>query len=295
MRLNKVDLNLFVVFDAIYSERNLTRAAEVLSITQPAVSNALNRLRTSLNDQLFVRTPQSMMPTPVADNIIGQVREALKLLTSSVQEGDVFVPAKTERTFKFSMNDMAESLLLPPLLELLHPQSPDINIISYPHERRDLVTDLASGQLDFAIDIPVIADTNLCHRRLSNTHYVCVVRKDHPLSHAKLTMHDYLGLRHILVSSRRSGLGHVDMMLNRLGKNRTINLRISHHLVAQEIVQHSDLALTLPRSLAQKSGLKVLELPFTSDPLDWHLYWHKSADNDPANRWIREQINTVFN
>ncbi len=290
MRLNKVDLNLFVVFDTIYSERNLTRAAEVLSITQPAVSNALNRLRAALNDQLFVRTPQAMVPTPVADNIIGQVREALKLLTHSVQEGDVFIPAEAARTFKFSMNDMTESLVLPPLIEQLQIESPQIDIISYPFERRDMVTDLASGQLDFAIDIPVVSNTNLCHQRFSNSSYVCVVRHDHPSSQKRLTMDQTLAMGHILVSSRRSGLGHVDMMLNKFGKSRKISLRISHHLVAPEILRRCDLALTLPRSMAEQTGLKILELPFASEILDWHLYWHKSADNDPANQWIREKL-----
>ena len=294
MRLDKIDLNLFVVFDTIYTERNLTRAAEVLSITQPAVSNSLNRLRKALNDQLFVRTPQAMMPTPVADNIIGQVREALTLLTASVQENDVFEPDKAERTFKFSMNDMAESLLLPPLLKQLHQQSPGIKIISYPHERREIATDLASGQLDFAIDIPVLSNSHLCHQRLTSIHSVCAVREGHPIGNKKLTLEDYLGLSHILVSSRRQGLGLVDIVLNRLGRKRDISLRISHHLVAQEIALNSDLALTLPRSLAERNGFTILELPFTLDPLNWHLYWHKSADNDPANLWVREQIRSAL-
>lgn len=294
MRLDKVDLNLFVVFDTIYTERNLTRAAEVLSITQPAVSNSLNRLRKALNDPLFVRTPQAMMPTPVADNIIGQVREALKLLTASVDENTTFVPDKAQRTFKFSMNDMAESLLLPPLLKQLHQQSPGINIVSYPHERKEIMTELASGQLDFAIDIPVIANSHLCHQRLSTIHSVCAVREGHPMSNKKLTLDDYLGLRHVLVSSRRQGLGLVDIVLNRLGKKRDISLRISHHQVAQEIALNSDLALTLPRSLAEKNGFSIVELPFTLEPLNWHLYWHKSADNDPANVWLREKIKSVL-
>ena len=112
MRLDRVDLNLFVMFDVIYTERNLTRAAEVLSITQPAVSNALNRLRDVFDDELFVRNPRGMEPTPVADNIIVQVREALTLLNFSLNEGAIFDPLRTEKTFHLSMNDLAEFLLL---------------------------------------------------------------------------------------------------------------------------------------------------------------------------------------
>ena len=113
MGLSKLYLNLFVLFEAIYNKRNLTRAAEVLSITQPAVSNALARLRRTLNDPLFVSTPAGMMPTPMTENIIGRVREALQLLDSSVYEGDVFDPASSERVFRLSMSDLAEALMLP--------------------------------------------------------------------------------------------------------------------------------------------------------------------------------------
>lgn len=290
MRLNQVDLNLFVVFDAIYTERNLTRAAEVLCITQPAVSNALGRLRNTLNDQLFVRTPQGMAPTPVAENIVGQVREALQLLNASVQEGDVFDPGVAEKTFSFSMNDVAEALLLPPLLERMQQEAPDIALTSYHVGRDDIPKELSSGQLDFAIDAPLISDPNLCHTPLMSESYVCLVRPDHPDVGNSLTMEQYMSLNHIHVSSRRSGLGHVDMTLNSLGYQRKIQLRVRHYLVAPQVVRHTNMALTVPLRVAQKANLKILELPFELPSLDWHLYWHKSADRDQANCWLRQSL-----
>ena len=147
MRLNQVDLNLFVVFETIYAKRNLTWAAEVLCISQPAVSNALMRMRKTFNDQLFVSTPQGMVPTPVAENIAGRVGEALQLLNTSVQEADRFQPAFAKKTFRVSMNDLAEALLLPALGEILRLQAPGIRIESYFSNRRDVPQELAAGAL----------------------------------------------------------------------------------------------------------------------------------------------------
>ena len=119
MNLNKVDLNLFIVFDAIYTEANLTRAGQIVGITQPAVSNALARLRETFNDPLFVRTAQGMVPTPMAQNIIGPVRNALQLLRVSVQESRTFSPAQANKTFRISMTDLTEAVMLPPLFQRL--------------------------------------------------------------------------------------------------------------------------------------------------------------------------------
>ncbi len=290
MRLNQVDLNLFVVFDAIYSERNLTRAAEVLFITQPAVSNALGRLRKTFNDQLFVRSPQGMVPTPIADNIIPRVREALLLLNTSVQHGHEFLPAEAEKTYRFSMNDMAESFILAPLIETLHRKAPGIRLESYYVERDNLAKELTAGTLDFSIDIPLVADPQLCHAPFSSSRYVVLVRKDHPDVGSSLTLDQYLALKHVHVSSRRTGLGHVDMALNTLGRQRQIQLRVQHYQVAPQIIACSDLALTVPLQYARNNGLKAVELPLSLSPLNWHLYWHKSVDGDQANRWMREQV-----
>ena len=292
MRFNKVDLNLFVVFDVIYTERNLTRAAEVLCLTQPTVSNALSRLRKTFNDQLFVRTPQGMAPTPVANNIVGQVRHALQLLDASVQEGDQFNAATSDRVFRLSMNDMAESALLPRLMDALGQEAPGMRLESYYTRRRDLSTALSSGQLAFAIDIPQAANADICHQPLFYERYVCVVREDHPLlnSRKKLSLEHYLQLGHIHVSSRRRGLGLVDVELNKQGQQRNIRVRLQHYLAVLEIVRCTDLALTVPSHWVNKPGLSVFELPFAVPDLEWHLLWHKSADGDKANRWLREKV-----
>ncbi|MES2260249.1 MAG: LysR family transcriptional regulator [Pseudomonadota bacterium] len=290
MRLNQVDLNLFVIFETIYAKRNLTRAAEVLCISQPAVSNALARMRKTFNDQLFVSTPHGMVPTPVAENIVGRVGEALRLLDASVQESDVFDPASAQKVFRVSMNDLAETLLLPVLGDELQRQAPGIRIESYFSSRREFGRELAAGRLDLAIDAPLVSDAQLLHAPLLSEPYVCMLRKGHPLAGQELTLERYLALGHIHVSSRREGLGHVDTALNLLGLQRQNQMRVQHYLVAPQIARRTDLALTAPLRLVRDDDLLQLPLPFPVPPLDLHLYWHRGADGDHANAWLRRTL-----
>ncbi len=290
MRLNQLDLNLFKVFEAVYQERNLTRAAQVLALSQPAVSNALSRLRKSFNDRLFVRTPQGMVPTPVAENIVVRAQQALQLLNSCVQEGDVFDPSLAKKEFSFSMNDMSEALVLPPLLAYLQSEAPGITVNSYSQARSDVSKDLASGVLDFAVDVPVLNDSNLCHQLLSKEEYVCAVRPGHPAEKSGLDLQQYLALGHIHISSRRKGLGHADVALSQLGHKRDIQLHLQHSLAAPRTIRETDLCCTMPMRLAQAYGLVGLELPFEIEQLEWMLYWHKSSDGDQANIWLREHL-----
>ena len=290
MRLNRVDLNLFVIFEAIYTERNLTRAAAALSLTQPAVSNALNRLRSMLDDELFVRQPRGMLPTPMADTIIGQVREALSKLNFCLDERLEFDPLQSEKVFRLSMNDLAEFMMLPPLMKVLQARAPNMQVHCYYRGRENLVRELASGQLDLAVDVPLISDPTLCQLPLKAESYVCMVRMDHPAIGERLSLAEYLSLDHLQVSSRRSGGGQVEEALNKLGKRRRVAMRVQHSMMAPQIISQSNLAWTAPRSLAGHFELKVVGLPFKMAKLGWHLYWHKNADNDPANQWLRETL-----
>lgn len=294
MRLNRVDLNLFVVLDTIYTERNLTRTAEVLCVTQPTVSNALSRLRGTFNDELFVRSPRGMVPTPLTENIIGRVRESLQMLETSVLEGDVFDPASCDRTFQLSMNDDTAATLLPDIMETLSQQAPGVSLQNYLVRRRELFSALASGQLDLAIDVIGRADPQLCHQPLFKERYVCLVRPDHPLVGASLTTEQYLAMGHVHVSSRPTGLGIVDAELNRLGYQRDIRLRLQNHYTAPEVVSRTDLILTAPSHWARRTRLKVVELPLVMPGLQINLIWHRSADNDQASRWLRERIVAVY-
>jgi len=295
MQLQQMDMNLFLVLEAIYNERNLTRAAEQLHITQPAVSNALARLRRTLDDPLFTRTPAGMSPTPLTERIMPKVQQALALLSGSLSEERRFDPASARKTLRLSMNDMAETLLLPRLLERLQRLAPGIGVESYYVPRDQLVKELAANTLDFGLDIPLATATQLQQQRLVNDRYLCMLRADHPLAEqASLTLEQYLQLEHIHVSSRRSGPGMVDIALNKLGRRRNIKLRVQHYRVAPLVVLRTDLALTVPASLANQYPARLFELPFQVPQMDWHLLWHKNQHGDPASRWLRGELMGLF-
>jgi DNA-binding transcriptional LysR family regulator len=292
--LKKLDLNLFLVFDTIYTERNLTQAAKSLAITQPAVSNALSRLRRMFNDELFVRTSKGMLPTPIADGIAQNISAALGMLNASVLEREEFSPASAQRTYHFSMTDLAEALILPRLFPYFEQQAPHLALQSYYTKRHELIRHLSRGELDFAIDVPLIEDTQVSHQSLIRDDYVCAIRPDHPLASEPLTLDSYLAMRHIHVSSRRKGLGQVDMSLLKVQGERRIQLRVQHYRVAAEVVSGTDLVLTVPRFLASQYSLSLRPLPFEVPPLDLHLYWHRQSDSDPSHRWLRESLLTLF-
>lgn len=294
VNLSDLDLNLFVIFDAIYAEGNLTRAGEIVGLSQPAMSNALGRLRRAFDDPLFVRTPSGMTPTPVARQMIGPARQALRLMADSIQQRDSFDPAAARQTFRLSMGDLTEARLLVPLLAHLDAHAPDVAVESFQVPRRDLLRELAAGSLDFALDVPLLSHPNVVHTALYHDRYVCVVRADHPVLGGELDLDAFVALRHIHISSRPRGAGHVDMALDRLGARRTIALRAQHYLMAPGIVASTDLALTIPlgfaRTLSADHAVRILELPFEVPPLESHLYWHTSRQEDPSNRWLRETI-----
>jgi len=292
MNLNKVDLNLFVVFDAIYTEANLTRAGQIIGITQPAVSNALARLRESFNDPLFVRTAQGMVPTPMAQNIINPVRSALALLRVSVQESRTFNPLQANKTFRISMTDLTEAVVLPPLFQRLRKQAPSVVVESLLSHRRETTSDLAAGRLDFAIDAPLNTDPQVRHVKLMEDRYVCAMRPAHPLAgQPSISLDEYLGLTHIHISTRRNGRGQVDLALGKMGLQRKITLRSQHYLMASNVLQHTDMVMTVPERFARRHALHFVALPLNELPnVETHLYWHESTEQDPANRWMRELL-----
>ncbi len=289
MNLKETDLNLFIAFDVIYTEKNLTKAGQVLGITQPAVSNALSRLRELFGDDLFIRTSKGMIPTPVANQIIKDVRSALSLIQNTISETEKFDPSIAEMTFKISIGDSSEYRLLPLLIKELAKIAPKIKVETYLTPRKDAPRELASGTIDFSIDPPVHSDPHLRHEKIYEEDYVMIVRKDHPiLSLKEIAIEDYLKLSHIHISNRKTGLGHVDMALYRLGLSRDISLRAQHFLVAPYIVEQSDLAITTTKGFAVDRDLAWRELPFEIEPLILHLYWHEAKDSDPSTKWMKD-------
>ena len=289
MKIKDTDLNLFIAFDVIYTEKNLTKSGQVLGITQPAVSNALARLRELFNDELFIRTSRGMIPTPVANQLIGDIRNALSLIQNTISVSEKFDPSTAEMTFKISIGDTSEYRLLPLLIKELAEIAPRVKVETYLTPRKDAPRELASGAIDFSIDPPLQSDQHLKHEKIYQEDYVMIVRKDHPiLKKQKITIEDYLDLSHIHISNRKTGMGHVDMTLYKLGLARDIYLRAQHFLVAPYIVEQSDMAITTTKGFAVDRNLAWRELPFDIDPLVLHLYWHENNDNESSSKWMRD-------
>ncbi|GGW89522.1 LysR family transcriptional regulator [Alteromonas halophila] len=293
MNLNRIDLNLFAVFDAIYTAGSLTKAADVLCITQPAVSNSLARLREMLNDPLFVRTGHSMTPTPVAQNIIVPARQALSLLRKSVQESQKFDPLSAEKAFNFASRDLLEVVILPRLMAKLQTKAPNIQLTNYEIARSQVVSAMASGTLDFFADASAFTDPHLRKEKIAQDRLVVMARKNHPALKQGLDLPTFLQLGHINVSHRKSGAGPIDIALDKLGKKRKEVMRGQHFLTVPSAIAKTDLVACLPYHLAKHYDLAIYELPFDLPPVEYFLYWHVSADHDSAHRWMRDLIMEV--
>lgn len=293
VNFNRIDLNLFAVLDAIYTAGSLTKASEVLCITQPAVSNSLSRLREMLNDPLFVRIGHTMTPTPVAKNIIGPAREALNTLRKCVQESQIFGPSTANNTYNFAARDLMESSVLPRLVERLQSLAPNISLTNYDLPKSEVVSSMSSGVLDFYVDIADFHDALLCRKLIATDRFVMVARKDHPSLVAGVTLDIFLQLGHINVSQRNSGPGVIEAALHKLGHQRKIIMEGGNYLTVPSTIVRTDLVACLPFHLAKHYDLVTYELPFDLHDIEYFLYWHLSADLDPAHIWLREQIAEV--
>jgi DNA-binding transcriptional LysR family regulator len=291
----KIDLNLFVVFDAIYCEGNITKAASALNLSQPAVSHALGKLRNNFDDALFVRKGNEMRPTAVAKNVIADVREALHQLQVCLVQSRQFEPLTSRKHFTLSLHGLLEATYLPLLMQSLSNESPHINLQSSRRVRRsDLENKLACGDIDLAIDTLLPVSENILHTQIEQDKMVVVARNNHPALDQQLDIATYLAQDHVLVSSRSTGPGLEDFELSRLGFHRKIALRCQHAFSACRIITSNDMLLTLPQSSAimysQLLNISIHTLPVDIPRTDVHLYWHINVDKDPANKWLRNKM-----
>lgn len=298
MNLDRIDLNLLVVLEAIYDKGGITRAAEALHVTQPAVSHALGRLRRLFDDPLFVRDGHAMIPTPLMRNLIDPLRRALRSLEVALNEVQHFDPAQARKRFTIGARDVLESTILPRLLRRVTEQAPGIDIASVNFNRRDAEADLLSGRLDMVMDA-VLPESDAVHSiSFMSNPLAVVMRRDHPAAAEPLTLAKYLRYGHILVTSRRTGPGFIDLELARHGQRRRIALRCQHYYAAWRVAAETDLMLTMPERLARLLNVEgencILPLPLRLPTQEIYLYWHANAENDPGNRWLREQLIESF-
>ncbi|TWT13593.1 LysR family transcriptional regulator [Reyranella sp. CPCC 100927] len=294
MHPSRVDLNLLVVFEAIYAEGGVTPAGRRLNLTQPAVSHALSRLRSAVNDPLFVRQGQSIVPTPVARQMIGPVRQSLQGLGATLSRVSGFDPATARTRFTIGMRDVLESVVLPPLMKVVAQRAPFIDIAVVKSSRRELEMELAAGAIDVAIDVLLPVPNSVHRARIAPQPLAVIARRGHPQVKGKVDLETYLAQEHIVVSSRRRGQALEDYELSRRGLHRHVRLRCQHYFAAARVVSQTDLLCTmtepLARILVKSSAAQVLPLPLKMPSFDTFLYWHAHAEEDPANRWLRAQL-----
>ena len=298
MHISRVDLNLFIVFEAIYAEGSVTRASLKLNLTQPAISHALKRLRVMFEDPLFVRQGHLMVSTPLARSIIEPVRHSLRGFEVTLNKLNRFDPASTEKEFTLALRDVLESTVLPPLMVALEREAPHARVAAVQVDRREQEGELQAGTLDCAIDVLLPLAPDIRHTRILADRTLVVARRGHPRLQGGITLEQYLAEEHILASSRRKGPGIEDFELSRLGMQRKIRLRCQHYFAACRVVSQTDLLLTMPERYArvanQQFDNQLLPLPLEMPAWDVYLDWHANVEDDPANRWLRERLTAAM-
>lgn len=305
LNFRTLDLNLLRVFDEVMAERSLTRAARSLSLTQPAVSNAMRRLRETLGDELVQRNGQGMVPTPRALAIWPSVREALQQLQESLIPNE-FVPGTATDTFVLAMADATAAELLPSLSEKLAQEAPNVSVRVVHLATRDPRRMLDEEDCDLAVGYfpSVLADLTahaqsgepmpFYHRRIYDGEYVCVMRKAHQLASGPFTLDSYCAARHMLVSLSGRPYGFIDESLASLGRERQVVLTVNQFFTAAWVAAHSDLLTVLPEHFLRLTGiadqLVLRPLPFDVSPVHVDAVWHRRSQQRSPQRWLREVI-----
>ena len=305
-----LDLNLLRVFDEVMKERSLTRAAHNLSLTQPAVSNALRRFRDAVGDELIQRSGHAMLPTPRALALWPSVRESLSQL-QEVLSPSSFVPGAASTTFVLAMADATAAKLMPGLIKVMDQEAPGVSIRVVPLTTRDprSLLDLESVDLAIGYFPATLADltaraqageiVSFSQQRLYSGEYVCVMRREHPLANEVLTIDRYCAARHLLVSFSGRPFGFVDASLALTGRERRIVLTINQFFAAGKVVANSDLLTVLPRHFVSVTGfadkLIMKDLPFAVPMVQVDAIWHHRLHRVSAHQWLRNTIAAVAN
>ena len=299
MNLQSIDLNLLLVFEALMDERNVTRAAKRVGLSQPAMSNALTRLRRTFNDQLFVKTPTGMIPTPTAQSFIEPIHAALTHLREAFETKRAFNPSEANRTFHILANDYIEIALLMPLLGTLRRRAKGLKLRF--HRPRNLFEPPTASELTESFDLAIslspnalALDSSVRSELLWEEGNVCIASSAHPVIRNRLSLKQYAEAEHLAVFYKQQGQGVVDTLLAQKGYTRRAVLQVPHFISVLFAVAETDLIATVPESLAKRFSkplkLQVLPLPITIPPFCLTLLWHERFHNDPAHRWMRNLL-----
>jgi DNA-binding transcriptional LysR family regulator len=294
----RIDLNLLVVFEAIYGKRNLTAAGETLGLSQPAMSHALSRLRQLYEDALFVRLPRGLHPTPYAEKLARSVATGLDAIRGTLARLE-FEPRASTRVFRLAMTDIGEQVFLPALTRHLSAAAPGVSVQTVQIPVKDLEKTMASGDVDLALGFIPQLRTGFYQQRLFRDSYASVARAEHPQIRGSLTLQQYRQAGHALVFSAGTGHGQViERVLQRKDVRGRVALRITHFLALPAIVASTDLIATLPKNLAVSFAafpkIRIFTPPVDFPAFDVKQYWHERFHREPGHRWLRGLIGKLF-
>ncbi|MBC7480574.1 MAG: LysR family transcriptional regulator [Rhizobacter sp.] len=302
LNFRTLDLNLLRVFDVVMAERNLTRAAERLSLTQPAVSNALKRLKESIGEELLTRAAAGVTPTPRAEALWPEVRNALGNLRAALAPGE-FNPQADAASFRIAMADAAATTFVPYLVEQIERTQALANLRVLPLTTRDPSKLLERGEADLAVGhfpeaVAALSidgdDASLRHLHLQESGFVGVMRQGHPLAKGKLTLDDYCAAHHLLVSFSGRANGRADQALAVLGRERRVVLTVNQYFTAGKVVANSNLLTVLPASFVNAARFQetvvTRPLPFAMESLRVTMLWHMRHDRVSSHQWLRARL-----
>lgn len=294
MNLRGIDLNLLVVFDALMTERSVSRAAKRVGLSQPATSNALGRLRTAFDDPLFVRQRSAMVPTSRAEAIASHVRAGLGHLDVALGVQPAFQPSTAELDLVIATADYASLMIMPGLVRRVRRQAPHVRLKVVPYGPVRPFEALARSDVDMLVGPPVGLPPEITVGRVFEDGLTCLVRGDHPRVGRRLTVPRYAELDHLLVSPLGGARGPVDAALATLGRSRNVALRVPDFVLAPLIVATTDLIATLPSRiaslLATPLGLRALRPPLPLPKFAYATMWNRRRDSDPALTWLHALV-----
>lgn len=294
MNLRSLDLNLLLIFDAVYNERSISKAAVKLHLSQPTVSNALARLRERLQDPLFERSAQGMHPTSRAKTLAEPIRQALDVLERGFRGDDDFDFAHSDREYVIAVEDYGETIILPRFVDWLAKVAPRIRIRIRPEPAALLKGEMRDGAVDLALDYFALQETGYRSECVLTETLLTLSRRDHPTVAERLSLEAYLALRHVVLAPRGSARPMIDLALSKRGLQRQIAVTVPHFLSMPMMVQSSDMICTLPRRMAHLYAdhfhLKSHAVPLRIPRFPVYLIWHESAADDASHQWFRTHL-----
>ena len=297
MNPNVLDVQLLQVFDALMAERNVTKAARQIGLSQSALSHALGRLRERLGDPLLIRTSKGMEPTVRALELVGPVRDAIRQVEAVFRSEARFDPARSAESFVIRIGDSNEFLILPALLRELEANAPHVSIVVRHLSPADTLKGLEDGTLDCAVSALLRHPKSIRSTALMRDRMVCAMSRDHPSARKALTMDRFLALRHIRVVQDAGDSRFVDDALRARRVARQVVATIPHWVVALHAVSTSGMVVAASERMARQfdteKRLVLRKLPLGGEPFAWQLYWHRRHEMDPSQRWMRALVSDV--